>query len=498
MRRFAALAFSAGAVLSVAGAGLTSSTSAGLLDPPSDACTEVDSSTDPTCIAVGGAANLARQPCDYAFLPGCDLAAYMDPGYAVDSDPSPDGVFDWKVGAVHEHSGYSDGDIDSVPRDYWTAARTGVNASGTGVALDFLFSSEHSDNAQITPTTNATCLTDPTRTIDCGHFDDNTFWWKWPAALRQAQESTTSTFTAVRGFEWTNDFYNHLNVYFSRNYRNVKIDGSYLSMERMWEWLQQPVDQGGGADGLVTFNHPGSNPKLSPFDGSFPHAELLASTTLDNWNEVAYVPEVDDRVVGMEVNGGEDLAWFVKALRNGWHLSPYAAEDHHERSWADVNDHKTLVLTKGTTPQDYYWAVANRRTVAVHAERVGGTPGTPAVVPTIDLTADDRHVLGSRVPNGGGRHSLRVTASGLPAGSRIALIGSAHGLDAPLQMGTVGADGTFNKKHKVERSGSHWWFAIVCAPAASVDAVACGVDDPDDARGVDHGESVITAPIWFE
>ena len=77
----------------------------------------------------------------------------------------------------------------------------------------------------------------------------------------------------MRGFEWTNDFYNHMNVFFSTNFRNVKIDGSYLSMDRMWEWLQRPVAEGGGADGLVTFNHPGSNPKLSPFDGGFPHTE---------------------------------------------------------------------------------------------------------------------------------------------------------------------------------------------------------------------------------
>ena len=498
MRRFAALALSAGAVLSIAGAGLTSSSTAGLLDPP-DACTDVDSSTDPTCIALGGAKNLASQPCDYAFLPGCDLVAHLDPGYAVSADPSPSGSFSWKVGAVHEHSGYSDGDIDSVPRDYWTAARTGVNGRGKGVALDFLFSSEHSDNSQITPTTNATCLSDPTRTIDCAHLEDNTFWWKWPAALRQARESTTPTFTAVRGFEWTNDFYNHMNVYFSRNYRNVKVDGSYLSLERMWEWLQQPVDQNGGADALVTFNHPGSNPKLTPFDGAGPHAALLAETTLDNWNEVAYVPEVADRVVGMEINGGEDLEWFVRALRNGWHLSPYAAEDHHETAWADVDDHKTSILTKGTSAQDYYWAAANRRTVAVHNDFVEGLPGTRALVPTVELVADGKHVLGSRVPNGRGRHSVKVKASGLPAGARVALVGSSAGLGvgAPVQLGTAGADGSFESNHRVDSSSPHWWFAIVCPALGEGQVATCGVDDAS-VDGKNFGESLITAPIWFE
>ena len=480
-----ALALATGGLLALAGAAVTTGATAGPLDPPSDACTDVDTTTDPSCIAVGALAHGARQVCDHAFLPGCDLTAFADPGYAVSSDPSPLGAYDWKVGAVHEHSGYSDGDIDSVPRDYFTAARTGVNGTGTGVALDFLFSSEHSDNAQVTPTTNAECLTDPSRTLDCAHLDENTFWWKWPAALRQARESTTPTFTAIRGFEWTNDFYNHLNVYFSTNYRNVKVDGSYLSLQQMWDWLQRPVAEGGGADGLVTFNHPGSNPKLSPFDGDLPHAALLGETTLDNWNEVAYVPEVADRVVGMEVNGGEDIEWFVKALRNGWRLGPVAAEDHHQRSWADVADHKTLVLTKGTSPQDYYWAVANRRTVAVHADLVEGAPGTPALVPTIDFVADGRHVLGSEVPNGRGRHDLRVRATGLPAGSRVSLVGSDQGQAAPVALGTVGADGILDRKHRVEHpEGPHWWFAVVCRPGPTV----CGSD---------QDYSALTAPIWF-
>jgi hypothetical protein len=473
-------------VLSAAGAGLAN---AGPLDPPADSCTDVDATTDPSCIPPAAVAHNARQACDYAFLPGCDLTAFTEPGYAVSSDPSPDGDYDWKVGSVHEHSGYSDGDPGSVPRDYFTAARTGVNSTNTGVALDFLFSSEHSDNAQITPTTNAACLTDPAQAAVCPHVADNTFYWKWPATLRQAQESSTADFAAIRGFEWTNDFYNHMNVYFSTNFRNVKIDGSYLDMDRMWDWLQRPVSEGGGADGLVTFNHPGSNPKLTPLDGDLPYTQILEDeTTLDNWNEVAYVPAVDDRVVGMEVNGGEDIEWFVRALTNGWHIGPVAAEDHHQTSWASEAMHKTLILTRGTTPQDYYWAVANRRTVAIHAELVGGAPGTAAIVPTIELTADKVHVLGSRVANGSGEHTLRVRSTGLPAGSRVALVGSEAALSEPVQLGTVGSAGTFDRKHKVDVAGDHWWFAVVCPPASATSA-ACGTD---------HDYSALTAPIWFE
>ena len=489
MRSFAGRAFALGAILTITGVGMAV---AGPPDPPSDGCTDPSAPTDPSCIPTAIVSHDLRQACDYQWVDGCEITAFEDPGYAATSDPSPRGAFDWKVGALHEHSGYSDGDVDSVPRDYFEAAKTGKNASNSGVQLDFLFSSEHSDNAQITPTTNEACILQA-RAVDCAHIEDNSFWWKWPATLRQARAASTPSFTAMRGFEWTNDFYNHMNVYFSTNFRNVKIDGSYLSMDRMWEWLQRPVAEGGGADGLVTFNHPGGNPKLSPFDGAGPHAALLGdNTTLDNWNEVAYVPAVDARVVGMEVNGGEDIEWFVRALVNGWHIGPVAAEDHHARSWASEAMHKTMVLTKGSTPRDYYWALANRRTVAVHAELVGGDPEAPAVVPTIDFKADGRHVLGSRVPNGRGRHTLSVEATGLKMGTRVALVGSSAGaLATPVQLGVIGADGTFSGSHRAVSAAPSWWFAVVCGPP-----------DPEDLDvapcGSDHDYSALTAPIWFE
>ena len=440
-----------------------------------ETCVDPESAFDPACVPEAATLSLARQACDYAFAPGCDLTAFADPGYAVDADPSPDAPRSWLVGATHEHSGYSDGDIESVPRDYFTAAREGSN----GMGLDFLFSSEHSDNGSITPTTNAECLTSPVNTVTCAHVTDNSFYWKWPATLKQAVESSTDTFTGIRGFEWTNDIYNHMNVFFSTNYRNVKVDGSYLTMDRMWEWLQTPVAQGGGADGLVTFNHPGSSPKLSPFDGGLPHSQILAGTGISNWNELAYVPEVDDRVVGMEINGGEDIEWYIRALQNGWHVGAVAAEDHHGTEWASPTMHKTLLLTGGRSPQDLYWAFANRRTAAVHSDLLANG------VPTIDFTADGEPV-GSRIDvDGPRRHVLRVAASGLPAGARVALIGKDAGQSAPVQLGAVDDTGALERSVPVTAEAGDWWFAVVCKAG-------------DAPCGSDQTYSAVTSPIWFE
>ncbi|MGH8560568.1 MAG: CocE/NonD family hydrolase, partial [Nevskiales bacterium] len=150
--------------------------------PAGGGCSDPDAGPDPACFAQGSAINVVRQLCDYQFLPGvCDHAMFAnpDPGYRPDGsyNEAEDGrPLQLMVGAVHEHSGYSDGDPTAIPRDYFNSAKTGHNVpdSGTGdtgVKLDFMFSSEHSDNAAIPITTAAVCI-DPTASaflLGCWH-----------------------------------------------------------------------------------------------------------------------------------------------------------------------------------------------------------------------------------------------------------------------------------------------------------------------------------------
>ncbi len=458
-------------------------------------------------------ASTVRTVCDYQWLTGvCDQFAHDDPGYLALSDPSPANDYFLAVGAVHEHSGYSDGDPAMIPRDYFAAATSGHNVSDdglrdTGVKLDFMLSSEHSENEKLPITTSAACLpfsqdfasdpgalaeADPTAFVTmlaCSHLEDPDHYFKWRAALQQAGETSTPEFTAVRGFEWTNDFFNHMNVYFSTNVVNAKIDGSYVSMAFFWDWLREPVDQGGGADALVTFNHPGGNPKLSPFDGGLPHTDVLAATGGANWNDLAYVPEVDERVVGIEVNGGDDIEWYVKALTKGWHVGPVAAEDEHQREWATTQDGKTLMLTRGRSPRDYYWAMKNRRTVAIRRELVAGAPGSKAQFPQILFWADGASVqtgapLGSRITTPG-PHTLHVDIQGLPGGAKVSLLTRA-GQNAPIPLADDNIAAGFSATHLLQppATGEDWYFVVVCPAGAAL----CGSD---------RNHLAVTAPIWF-
>jgi hypothetical protein len=471
-------------------------------DSSANPCTEADAALDPACLLQGNAANVVREVCNVQWLPGvCEIVAFDEPGYAVDSDPNPQSPLFLAVGAVHEHSGYSDGDPQMIPRDYFTAGRTGHNTADaggdTGVIIDFMISSEHSENEKLPVTTAEACIP---LLINCANLDELDHYFKWQAALRQAGEGSEFTdedglrrytgFTAMRGFEWTNDYYNHMNVYLSTNVVNAKIDGSYLSMQFFWNWLREPVAEGGGADALVTFNHPGGNPSLTPFDGDTPLNELLALLGNSNWDDLSYVADVDRNVIGIEVNGGDDIEWYVKALERGWHLGPVAAEDEHQREWSTTEDGKTLILTRGRSPQDYYYALLNRRTAAVRHELIDGAPGTRAIYPGLLYWANGA-AINEGVPMGSivreaGAQTLEIDFTGLPAGSPVALI-SSHGAQAmPQPLGLADAGGALRASQLIDapQSGEDWYFVVVCP----VDETACGSN---------QNVVAVTAPIWF-
>jgi hypothetical protein len=470
---------------------------------------------DPSDITVA----VLRQVCDLQWIDGvCEATGYPEPQHASAEDPSPGQPLALRIGAIHNHSGYSDNDFpDTRPADAFRAAREGHNTADaggdTGVKLDYLMMSDHTENEKLPITTTAVCI-DPSGVPDalaeldlegvlfplqCNNVDQPDHYRKWNETLAQAIEASEVGpggeyvgFTALRGFEWTNDYYNHLGVYFSRNAVNAKVDGSYLSMEVFWSWLREPAERGGGSDALVVFNHPGGWPALTPFDGDLPHNQLLNDTLGGaNWNDLAHVPDVDERVVGIEVNGGDHLSWYVKALSNGWHLGPIAAEDEHQLEWSSSNDGKTLMLTRGRSPRDYYYAFQQHRTVRIGRDLVEGAPGEAARHPSILFWADGADVqdpeatlLGSTITSGG-PHTLRLEATGLPPGSPAVLVARGGGL--PRSLGAAAPDGSLSATADVANpdEGEDWWFAVICPPGTA----DCGVGE---------AYSAVTAPIWAQ
>ena len=455
-----------------------------------------------------------RTVCDLQWVEGpCEATGYADPQYRTTTEPDLGQPLRPRIGIVHEHSGYSDGDPTTRPADYFRAAREGHNVADaggdTGIKVDFLISSEHTENEKLPITTAEACLNAPAIPaslselrldgafpgLACPHLIEAEHHRKWDETLRQAVDATERTggqysgFTAMRGFEFTNDVANHLGVYFSRNARNAKIDGSYLSTDLFWDWLRRPAEHGGGSDGLVVFNHPGGTSNLTPFnDGAITGDVVQALLGAANWHDYAYVPSVDAQVSGMEVHGGDHIGWYVKALTNGWHLGPVYGEDEHQREWSSSEDGKTVMLTRGRSPRDYYFALQQRRTMAYSKDVVGGSPGQGATYPVVSFWADGASLdapgaapLGSRLR--GGTHALELSATGLAPGSRAVLVRRAGG--TPQLLGTAGANGSVRAHASLTApaTGEDWAFVVICG----TDSRDCGRDGLHD---------VVTAPIW--
>lgn len=269
------------------------------------------------------------------------------------------------VGAMHEHSSYSDGDIHSVPADYYRA----IQEAG----YDYAAGADHSDTLDplVFISLGSDCFSTPDGFLTCLTPSADTLF-KWHATAQQAQAATSNDFLALRGFEWTSDRFGHIGVYLSSQIANAKTDLGYLvTMETFWRWFTRAPNMpglggsaltlppfGGGADGLGVFHHP-SDKCLSSGDRGC------------NWNDFALVPGAVERMFGMELyNGARSgstryMADFVRALGKGWRLSPVAGEDEHGSDYAADSLPKTVTLASSLDEAGFRQAWLARRTYAL-------------------------------------------------------------------------------------------------------------------------------------
>ena len=335
------------------------------------------------------------------------------------------------VGGMHAHSGYSDGYPGSTPGDVF------ANAKGNG--NDFFAISEHSDNADLPVTANEECLGPAVVTCPGGDpSNPANALRKWDATAEYAAAATDDSFTAIRGFEWTSDRFGHMNVYFSRNDANAKADGGYAVMDSFWQWFLRRPELGGGGDGLATFNHP-DDKKLHDAD------------PFVNWNDFAYVPEADDRMVGIELyNTNRDYgSHYVRALNKGWHVGAIGAEDlGHDRGddWGGPQIAKTVVLATDRSPASIRAALLARRFYAVR------TPET-----RLDFTVDGA-VMGSRLARAAGA-PLSVHASVNRADAVLELVSSTGSV--------VSATGSLDSVVPAPAAGG-WYFVRASAGGESL------------------------------
>lgn len=177
--------------------------------------------------------------------------------------------------------------------------------------------------------------------------------------------ANSGSLTALRGFEWSSDRFGHIDVFGSRGWVDEAQAGGYVSMDGFWQWFTT----GAGRDRLATFNHPSA--KSLDLAGTSP-GDL-------DWNDFAYVPAADERMVGIEAfndqsdngsRGGYPEGSYARALDKGWHVGAVGAEDLGLRrppldSSGGPAPAKTVVLATENTPQGIRAALMARRFYAV-------------------------------------------------------------------------------------------------------------------------------------
>lgn len=384
------------------------------------------------------------------------------------------------IGAMHEHSGYSDGQVGTKPADYY--------AAGKALGLDFVAGSEHSDNAHLPLTADTDCVS--AALPDCITPPPEGLL-KWDETAAMAESVTDDSFTAIRGFEWTSDRFGHINVYFSSHDLNAKTGPGYLlSMDAFWLWFGMSVDALGGEDGVMVFNHPGREDALHAACNNLgPLADSCGSVYNGDpaytWNDFEYRPELAERVVGIEMygksnhyydgdNGAPPGGWYAHALDQGWYLGPVGAEDEHGREWGQPQRAKTVILAEQRDAESLKAAMLARRFYAL-AHQYNAV--------RLELVATDG--AGQRFPMGS-----RLSHA---PGESLALTVSVMGVEKP-RIEFVGVGG-----QPLHSSAGKTAELSIGASSEREEWVYVRVIDTADADGDERRDEVvaISAPIWF-
>jgi len=403
---------------------------------------------------------------------GCEiiLGKLTDPLYVLETLPQAEPAnqctpafdertFEHYIGAIHEHTGYSDGAISSRPAEVFERTRS--------LGLDFTAVTDHSDNTRLPLSVNGDCFSE--RFFECLIADDDApfdSFRKWSATEEQARAASDDGFTAIRGFEWTSDRFGHINLLFGENVINAKTGPGYaVSMGLFWQWFSYPAAFGGGGDSLLVFNHPGREDALEQI------VEPLGGDPAYTFNDFRYVPGADRRAVGLEVfgkgseydSGGPGGSWLAYALDKGWHLGAVGSEDHHDQRWGDPDLPKTVLIARSRGAADLKEALSARRFYAV-------AQGYNDLRMTVRL--DDKP-MGSRLRRPEGqRLTLRVSLSrgGADFTGRMALVTNGN------QVVATGTGASWNATITVGEQERYYFLRIL---------------DPDSGRPV-----AFSSPVW--
>jgi hypothetical protein len=156
-------------------------------------------------------------------------------------------------------------------------------------------------------------------------------------------------FVALRGFEYSNPLYGHINVFGTDDYTSTWLD---LTQRQFYAWLALHPEA------ASTFNHPGAYDFLGL---EFMH--------------YLFFPEVERQMMGIELLTHNDqyekysvgysaldgFGHMDEAIRSGWRIASVSAQDNHRGGWGTIDDYRTGALALSLTQEDILDALRHRR-----------------------------------------------------------------------------------------------------------------------------------------
>lgn len=246
--------------------------------------------------------------------PGCDLPGGV--GALRESRLSVGAATTLVHADMHNHTLLSDG--SGSPEDAFAAMRT--------AGLDVAALTDHASVARGFPIPEPDPLGFDSEAIARYRTAPHSFDASgWDRVGRLADTfDVPGDFTAIRGFEWTEPWLGHINVWFSEQFTDVQQLGS---TQAFFDWLTERVGSDPSLAPLAGLNHPGREP--GRFEG------------------FRYDARLGDRVVSMEMfNRGDDYlfeGWrdgrpspLLAAMDKGWRPGLLGVTDEHGRTWGSA------------------------------------------------------------------------------------------------------------------------------------------------------------------
>ena len=204
------------------------------------------------------------------------------------------------------------------------------------------------------------------------------------AANKYNQEGV---FTALCGFEWTENVLGHVTVINSENY--ISTASPTNTFTGLCNWLNSN-------ECVAFFNHPGRNNSTGAEFAHFAGIPTDKIVGMEMWNKTDRFP-VYYYTDGYYPNDG-NKSWFDEAIERGWKVGAAGSEDNHSGTWGTMTNSKLAVLAAANNRTEIYNALKARRFYTTYDEnlalsfKIGGNEMGSAITAAslgFDILASD-------------------------------------------------------------------------------------------------------------